>query len=353
MKNPKEMTDDELYHSLKARKIRMGVAREISSTYSPNRVILTTLVSPVHAAAQVSVNVSGSVAHHYTKSEMDDVVKEMHDRGLDSEKVNNDPETEIFINKWVKLWKCMKLLGTIIAIDLSEVHDMIEVVSDLHEALVDLSDVINDISELCLVTVDNPDDIKDGVNQASIVVDNFKLGVDPLSDLTTKGVEGFKDITSSIDLSILTNRFTLFVNGRLKFDAETIINVLDLADATKDLATDDKKDSMDENSTNNAVKASIKVNLSKLREIIENEIAKFTTKISDISLKSENIEILTTDVTKIDDEKVKNEKSEFILETHIKNITAATSSLNISNISSQISQYTTTISSNKLSDQKQ
>ncbi|CAG8599365.1 16424_t:CDS:1, partial [Racocetra fulgida] len=57
----------------------------------------------------------------------------------------------------------------------------------------------------------------------------------------------------------------------------------------------------------------------------------------------------TPSISKVNDEEVKSEKSEFILD--IKNITAATASINISGISNQISQYTTTLSSKKISDQ--
>ncbi|KAF0514295.1 hypothetical protein F8M41_017661 [Gigaspora margarita] len=349
MKNPKEMTDEELYHALKARKIRLGVAKEVASTYSPSRVVLTTLISPVHAAGQVSINASGSVAHEYTKSNMDDITKEMNQRGLDSKKFDNDPQTEVYISKWVKLWKCVKLVSTIIAIDVSEIRGLIEVVSDLHEAVVDFCDVINDISELCLAIMDSDsyDNVVDGINQASDTVDVLKSG--SLIDLTVKSVEGVKNTASSIDLSVFTSKFTLFTNGNLKSEVEAIVDVVDLAEETKDLVIDDKKDSTNLNSTNNTEPKRIIVNLANLSKMLENKISQYpTTKQLFISSKSET---LTTDVTKTDNEemtKVDNEK--VVIEninSRIQNITTAAASITIPNIGDQISQYTSQSSDQK------
>ncbi|CAG8715823.1 26246_t:CDS:2, partial [Dentiscutata erythropus] len=302
MKNPKEMTDEELYHALKARKIRLGVAHEVANTYSPRRVVLTTIISPVHAVRQVSVNVTGTVAHEYTKSKMDDVAKEMDQRGLDSKKFDNDPETEVYISKWVKLWKCVKLIGSIVAIDLSEVHGLIEVVSDLHEAAVDFCDVINDISELCLAIMDGDhfDNVQDGFIHASNAVDNL-TAVDNLNSDSL--FEGFKNVTSSIDLS-------------------TFIKVF----------TDDKKVST-ENTVKPVKPKRFVVNIANLRKILENQISKCpTTRQLFISSKSENTENLTTDVTKDDNESLTKEKSDSVLNERIQNITTAAASINISNI---------------------
>ncbi|CAG8637956.1 8409_t:CDS:2 [Scutellospora calospora] len=298
------MTDDELYHALRARKIRLGVAQEIASTYAPTHVILTTLVSPVHGVTKASVKTTGLIAH---------------------------------------------------SIDLSEVNDLIEVVSDLNDAIVDFCDVINDISVLCLAIMDSSDgeNVLNGINQVSDVVNNFKSNDGAFADLTVTStvaqvavdasdkvrtsVEGFKNVTSSIDLSVLTSRFTLFTNGILKSDADTVVEVIDLVDETKDLVTDDKKGSTDLNSTNNSVKqiepTRILVNIANFREMMENHISQYTTNKSFIPLKSENNECLTTDVTTVDNEKTIKEKSDSILDMNIQNITAAAASFNISDLS--------------------
>src|SRR4051794_10069562 len=117
MRNPKDMKDEELYHALKARKIRLGVAKEISTTYSPTRIVLTTLFNPVHAMTKASINKSGSLTHNYTQLKCDEISKELENRGLDSKKYENDAETVEVTNKWVRIWKSAKLIGTIIAID--------------------------------------------------------------------------------------------------------------------------------------------------------------------------------------------------------------------------------------------
>ncbi|CAG8577349.1 7368_t:CDS:1 [Acaulospora colombiana] len=208
MKNPKEMTNEELYHALKARKIRLGVAKEISTAYSPARIVLTTIFNPVHAMTKAGINTSGSLTHNYTQGKCNEIAKELERRGLDSKKYEDDPETINETNKWVRVWKSVKIVGTIVSIDWSEIPKMVELVSDVDDAIIDFGDVVNNISELVLEITEHSADIKEGLEVVETVTE--------VSEVVTESVELGNEIKND---KKPTNDF----NGDGKLEKKSIV----------------------------------------------------------------------------------------------------------------------------------
>ncbi|CAG8512697.1 3509_t:CDS:1 [Acaulospora morrowiae] len=279
MKNPKDMTDEELYHALKARRIRLGVAKEISTTYSPTRVVLTTLFNPLHAMTKASINTGGSLTHDYTQLKCTEISKELERRGLDSKKYENDTETVETTNKWVRVWKSVKILGTIVAIDWSEIHDMISLVSDIGDVVGDFSEVINNISELILDITESSGDamdhidiavdvvettyhshelvnhIAEGVEHANNIADNFQMDGGTIQDLAGENVQQIMNKLNGISLeSVKTTVNSIFVNGDLK-TVGTAMEISEVANDGISLANDIKNEKSPANddsvSTNN------------------------------------------------------------------------------------------------------